>query len=79
MNQVKKTLTNIYICFKVFIFFKSPLFSLNTVVPETKISTPASTAILEVSKLIPPSISILKFNFSFLILSKSLIFGQHLQ
>ena len=38
-------------------FFMSPLLLLKIVVPETRIFAPASIAIFEFSKLIPPSIS----------------------
>ena len=41
----------------------SPLLLLKIVVPETNMLAPASIAILEFSKLIPPSISISKFIF----------------
>ena len=44
-------------------FLILPSLFLNIVVPETKISTPAFLAILALSKLIPPSISISTASF----------------
>ena len=49
---------------KSIFFLMSPLLLLNMVVPETKMLAPASIAIFEFSKLIPPSISISKSRFS---------------
>ena len=50
-------------------FFRSPLFSLNTVDPETKIFAPAFFAKEQFSKFIPPSISISTLRFFFSIKS----------
>ena len=48
---------------KSIFFFISPLLLLKIVVPETSIFAPASIASFELSKLIPPSISISKLRF----------------